>query len=443
MTALAFGGTYDRTLVVPAIVCVALAAVYLRSVPGRGAARSLDRLLLLALLTSLIQLVPLPRGLLSWLTPASEAVAQTLRLADTGGALPISIDVSASGAAAALYAGVLLLFFTARDIFSGGGVRTTTRALAATGIVLALVAIAQDATGRGLMYWHWKTMDDGPAPFGPFVNRNHFASWAIMVVPLCLGYLMAHAAAHPAIASHANWRRRIVAALDARAGLLLASAALLILAVAVSLSRSGLAGLAAALLAGAGLARRFSQGGLDSDSRRTRLIAAVGGFALLAVGLRVGSSAILGRLAASDVAMADRVTIWRETIPVLKDFWLTGTGIGTYETAMAIYQRSSPGVLFNQAHNHFLQVAAEGGLLVAAPILLGIGAFASMAWHSLRSDRSGMFWFRAGAASGLFGVAVQSLWETGLTTPANAALAAVLAAIVLHVPARSGPPSSR
>jgi len=34
--------------------------------------------------------------------------------------------------------------------------------------------------------------------------------------------------------------------------------------------------------------------------------------------------------------------------------------------------------------------------------------------------------------SGLVGAAVQSLWETGLTTPANAVLAAVLGAIVVH-----------
>jgi hypothetical protein len=50
-----------------------------------------------------------------------------------------------------------------------------------------------------------------------------------------------------------------------------------------------------------------------------------------------------------------------------------------------------------------------------------------------------MFWLRAGAASGLCGVAVQSLLETGLRTPANAVLAVVLAAIVMHVPGRPAP----
>jgi O-antigen ligase len=96
-----------------------------------------------------------------------------------------------------------------------------------------------------------------------------------------------------------------------------------------------------------------------------------------------------------------------------------------------------PGVIFNQAHNHYLQVLAEGGLLVGIPVVAALVAFAREAVSRLTSDRSGMFWVRAGGVSGLCGVAVQSLLETGLTTPANAAVAAVVAAIVVHVPPAS------
>jgi O-antigen ligase len=108
--------------------------------------------------------------------------------------------------------------------------------------------------------------------------------------------------------------------------------------------------------------------------------------------------------------------------------------VGTFLTSMGVYQRSSPGLIFNQAHNHYLQVAAEGGLLVGLPVLAALAAFTAAARRSLHADRSGMYWMRAGAAAGLFGVAIQSIWETGLTVPANAALASVLAAIVVHVP---------
>jgi O-antigen ligase len=167
-------------------------------------------------------------------------------------------------------------------------------------------------------------------------------------------------------------------------------------------------------------------------SRAVVLMGTIGGLALLLVLIRVGPGTITGRLATSGVAIVDRVTIWRETLPILGDFWLTGTGAGTYQTAMIIYQRSSPGVLFNQAHNHYLQVAAEGGLLVGLPVALGLWAFARDAWSALLRDRSRMQWIRVGAVCGLFAVSVQSLLETGLTTPANAALAAILAAIATH-----------
>lgn len=60
--------------------------------------------------------------------------------------------------------------------------------------------------------------------------------------------------------------------------------------------------------------------------------------------------------------------------------------------------------------------------------------------EAITSDDSGMYFVRAGAFCGIVGVAAQSLWETGLTTPANAFLAAVAAAIVIHRPTRSDRP---
>jgi O-antigen ligase len=129
--------------------------------------------------------------------------------------------------------------------------------------------------------------------------------------------------------------------------------------------------------------------------------------------------------------VANRLTIWRATMPIVRDFWLTGTGAGTYQRAMFVYQRSSRAVYFNQAHNHYLQIAAEGGVLLAAAVILALAAFLRVARARLTADKSGLFWIRAGAACGLGAVALQSVWETGLVMPANAALAALLAALVV------------
>lgn len=64
--------------------------------------------------------------------------------------------------------------------------------------------------------------------------------------------------------------------------------------------------------------------------------------------------------------------------------------------------------------------------------LSAIAALAMAIREQLSLDRSSAYWIRAGAACGLAAVAFQSLWETGLVMPANAALAAVLAAIASY-----------
>lgn len=432
----AFGGIYPGTLAVPALLLLGLAIAYRPVVFSGSREPQLDWFLFLSLAAIAFQLLPLPRTLLALLTPEAEPLARTLQLVDPGGPLPISIDLPSTAGALGLFGASVLLFVTCRQIFESGGVRTLARWIAIVGLIVSGIALAQDATAKGLMYWRWRTADEGPAPFGPFVNRNHFATWAVMAIPLSIGYLAAHGTAHRGAHAYANWQHKVVTALDARAVLLVLSAAALILGVAASLSRSGLVGLAAALATGGLLAHRHEGAALTRSTRPAIFIIALGGIAAFAVLTQVGPSAMVGRFAAADVALADRGLIWRDALTVARKFWLTGTGAGTFETAMAVYQTSSPGVIYNQAHNHFLQVAAEGGLLVSLPAALAALAFVRAAMVRLR-DKSGMYWVRVGAAAGLTGAAVQNVFETGLTTPANAALAAVLAAILIHVPARS------
>src|SRR4051794_21926278 len=385
------------------------------------------------------QLVPMPRPVALVLSPSAARIENALALVPPAGSRPLTVNPADSIAAVVLLAGVLILFLTARRIFDRGGVRTLVRIVAVTALALSAIALAQNATARGLMYWRVAPPREGPDPFGPFINRNHFATWAMMAAPLCAGYLAAHAAAHPHVLK-GGWRRRILRALDGRTWMMAAATMLLVVATAASLSRSGLAGLATAALCAVILMRRRTGVQPEPALRAATPLAIVALGAVLGALTLVGAGVISARFGASRVALADRLAIWHDTLPIVRDFWLTGTGIGTFQVSMSVYQRSKLEVIFNQAHNHYLQVAAEGGLLVGVPVCLAFAVFAASAWNSLDQDRSPMYFIRAGAAAGLVGVALQSFWETGLTIPANAALAAVLAAIVLHRPAQAGAP---
>ncbi len=376
----------------------------------------------------LLQLMPLPGRLIDWISPADRAVWDRVSLY-VPGFLPLSINPRAGVWATLIAALAIVTFLTARRLMRSGSIRIFIRGLSAIGVLLSAIGIAQDATARGLMYWFRRPLQEGAPPFGPFVDRNSFATWALLAIPLCVGYLTAHTTVHHRpIASRMHWTARVRDALDGRAIWLAASVTLMLIALAITLSRSGITSLVAALLLGAYLmARRQPRGG-----RAVSWVAA-----LCAIGIVLGVARVdpwvLGRrFAAARTSAAHRLVIWRETLPIVRDFWLTGTGAGTYETAMLVYQRSSRGVRFNQAHNHYLQVVAEGGLLLSIPLAIALWSFARAAVASVREDASGMYWVRAGALCGLAGVAAQSFWETGLTAPANAILAAITAAIVVH-----------
>ena len=430
-TTFAFAGLYPSTLAVPAIVCVLLAIAYrLWSYGGERIPR-LDVCLAAIVGAIALQLVPLPGPVIDRISPTDRRVWQQLSLS-VPASLPISIDVKRTGAALLVTAAAFVLFLAARRAFATGGVRIAIRGVSMIGMLLAAIALAQDATAHGLMYWRWKPIDEGPPPFGPFVNRNHFGTWAIIAVPMCLGYLAAHTSAHRHRGlEHAALRRRIATFFDGRALGLTASAALLLVGIVVSLSRSALAGIGAAAVCG--LLWRRARG--EHEGRAVWWIAG-GAIAVLALTLAEVRPAVLGvRLSTAGVSAGNRLLIWKDTIPIIRDFWLTGTGAGTYITSMLLYQRSSPGWLYNQAHNHYLQVLSEGGVLVGAPVFAALVLFAREAWRTLKDDASGMFWIRAGALCGLVALATQSLWETGLTMPANAALAAIAAAVVVHRPA--------
>ena len=396
----------------------------------RASIPALDAWLWIALAAIAIQLVPLPRPVIDVLSPAARPVQERIQLA-VPDALPISLDPSRTVNALAAAAAGIVVFLLARRIFAGGGVRIVARGVALIGMVLSMIALAQNATARGLMYWRWRPVDEGPDPFGPFVNRNHFATWAILAIPLCVGYLAAHSAAHThRTRDNVPLRRRIVTFFDGRAMVLTSAAGLLLVALVMTLSRSGLFGLAAAAAAGIVLGLRHE----GSTGRARWWLAAAIALALGLTLAELSPAAFGARLSAYRVSAGDRWLIWQDTVPILRDFWLTGTGAGTYLTSMLVYQRSSPGWLFNQAHNHYLQVAAEGGLLLGIPAFMALAVYTRDAWRRLAADRSGVYWIRAGALCGLAGVAVQSFWETGLTMPANAALAAIAAAIVVHDP---------
>jgi O-antigen ligase len=387
--------------------------------------RMLDAALVAALAAAGLQLVPLPSAARLLLSPALAATDRALYLGapEARAAAPLTVDPAASIGAFVLAAALALTFWSARAIFARGSIRRTVFTLAICGLAASALALAQHATAPRLLYWTWRPVNRNAFPYTPFVNRNDLAGWLVMGLPLATGYMLARMERRGR-----DGLLNLERALDPTGVWLTVAICGMAAGLAASLSRSGLIAGAAAAVALVWLSRdRMERRG------RARLVASIGLLALCGIAY-VNMGSLMTRVGETvAVGVGGRREIWRATLAVIHDFWRTGVGVGAYERAMSVYQ--PPHVFaFNHAHDEYLQMVCEGGVLVGLPVLAALAGGAACVVQQLRADRSPMYWIRAGAASALVAVGVQSLWETSLRMPANAVLFAICAAIAMHRP---------
>jgi len=422
----------------------ALAALSVLAAPRRvlsfpATTRLLDLSLLVLCAAIALQMLPLPAGVVSWLSPHALAVRASLRFIVGGPErwLPLSVDSEATAYALANVILGVVTFWIARATFAVGGTRQFCRLLGLLAAVAAVVAVMQKAAAPRLLMGMIVPEARNANPMGPFLNRNHFAAWLIMCAAITLGYIIAHLHIHPA------YRDRFRAALKhfLTSGALLSGLGVIamISAMLMTLSRSAAIGLAAAAMFGGWLGRSR----LRVERTRLPALSMLAGVSLLLVAVFIDLEGWLSRLQLSMGASADegfgRLTIWSESLPIIGHFFVAGTGAGTYSDAMVHYQQSRVWVgsmqqwaHFNNAHSHYVQLAVEGGLLLMLPVAAALVSLTRLGLAAVRADKGEMFWMRIGAAAGLVGIAVQGIWEVPLVMPANAVLCGVLAGLLIH-----------
>lgn len=433
---MAFAGAY-RWTTVPLCAGVALLLAIARPSIGRGSGRLLDWSLLACLLVVAAQLVPLPAITRERLSPHAFTVDRVVALDAEPEIRPphaLSVDVESTVWALGLGAAYIGLFWCARAIFSRGGVRTTARGVAWLGLALTALVAVQRATSPKLLYWYWQPLTPKATPYGPFVNRNGLATWLAMAVPLIIGYAMARYQSQ----QRSEGGAVPGASIDSTQLWLGGAAVLMTGCLLASLSRAGILGGAIGLMAFIVFSRKRITRGGGVAWMITGLAAMV---AMASVYANLGKLAMRLQETTGQGTWG-RPAIWRDTWRMASDFWLTGVGAGAFQRGMLVYQEGSRLFFFNHAHDEYLQLIAEGGLLIAVPAAIATLAAVALMTRYLRTDRTAMFWVRAGAISGIIAVAIQSIWDTGLRTPANGVLFAVIAAMALHDP-RPIQPSSR
>jgi O-antigen ligase len=382
---------------------------------------------------AMVQLIPFRLTTLEATTPETVRALLQLNPAIASRALErheLSIAPHATVVGVVLFAAFALLVLACAALFSARGARGLAQALAVLGAMVAVVGIVQQPLATDKIYGLWTPIEVG-AMYGPFVNRNHFAGWMLMALPVTLGLLFG-GLARAMRAVRPQWRDRFVWLSSAEANrlILLAAAALVMaLSLVLTMSRSGVTAFAVAIaITGTLVARRRWTGG--------RAAVALGYLAFLVVVVIgwAGADVLASRFAAADWNdLNARRGAWADANGVRARFPLAGTGLNTYGTAMVLYQRYDRAHRYTEAHNDYLQLAAEGGALLTIPAGLCVVAFAFAVRSRFAVETSAMsYWLRVGAVTGIVAIAVQETVEFSLQMPGNAALFAALCGIALH-----------
>ena len=442
--AFAFGAVYPWGYLPLAIGASVLGALAL---PVRRASFpfSLPTIAMALVLAAIaLQLVPLARAPLANLSPGSQRVLSATDVSYAIGAsathpLSVSTDRTMVGLAAIA---ILLVWCGSMAVLvrKPAALQAIAGRVVLVGACLAIVGLAQQATFNGKLLWFWTPRFYATNAFGPFVNRNHFAGWMLLAMALGVGYLFGSIGAVRGPRTDA-WRERVLWLGSSEAmPIITLGAALVVMACALvwTMSRSGIAatGVELTILLAAAVRR---------SKRALRKLVLAGYLVMTVVGVIAWrGEETLANWYGNTTTLEWRVRLWEDTMPALKAFWLTGSGLNTYGTVMLVYPRSDLSVQPRETHNDYLQLAVEGGLLVCGPALLLVLALGRAIGARLRQPQPEMtWWIRMGACAGICGMAVQELTEFSLQIPAVALLFATCVAIAIHRPAQASPRRAR
>jgi O-antigen ligase len=388
-----------------------------------------------------LQLVPVPLSFLTRISPNTVRFLQSFELTwAMGGPLPsthpLSIAPEKTWLALGLFTAFALLLLGAARAFSRVGVLAFTRALLIVGVGVAIFAIVQAALNTGKLayevkiYGVWQPISRA-TPYGPFVNRNHYAGWMLLVLPIALAYLCGLVERGLA-GVQPTWRHRILwmgSSEGGRSVLIALAVAVMGLSLLASQSRSGLASFTLAVL----VTTTWIAGGRRNARRLVLPLAAMAVSGVLLVAW-AGASVALARFSTAGSEFAARVSAWHDALRIIAAFPLAGAGLNTYGAATLVYQTTSLSAHFQEAHNEYLQLAAEGGVLLLAAVALCVWRLVVITRRRFveAQEPSLARWVRIGAVTALVAIALQSLMEFSLQMPGNAALFALVAAIAVH-----------
>jgi len=345
---------------------------------------------------------------------------------------PLSINPPKTWVGLACFAAFGFMLLGLARGTGGRDLRVLAPGIVFLGVLMSMIGIVQRALWSGKVYGFWEPVNKGVVAFGPFINRNHFAGWMLLALPVAVGYF-ASLVAKGMVGVKPGWRNRVIwfSTPDASRAVLTGFAILVMgFALTLTLSRSGISCfLLAMTLSAFHVLRR------QASTTKGRLVGTYLALVFVAAVAWVGIDAIGARFAEVDWKLGGRAGAWGDAWRIHRAFPWFGTGLNTYGSATLLLQQFEKATAhYVEAHNDYLQVLVEGGWLVTVPALLLAGLFVREVrrrFREGRDDRTG-YWLRLGAMTGIVAIAFQEIVEFSLQMPGNAAFFTVLAAVAVR-----------
>ena len=298
-----------------------------------------------------------------------------------------------------LFAYLILLFLASQAFRTMEDWRFFVWFMMGFGFLVSIFGILQHLTFNGKLYW-FREMRYGGIPFGPYVNRNHFAGLMELVIPVALV---------PLVLGKVRRERWYVVGIFALVP---------ICALFLSASRGGIVSFGVELGALILLMILRHTGGRN---------VLAGGIVLLLALLLVswlGVRQVLERfssLQSLEVTTGKRASMRSDTWRIFLDHPWTGTGLGTLQTVYPPYESLYDAKIVNHAHNDYLEALAETGVLggLCCAWFLAVLFFNSLQ-QILQTDKAFPAALHLTGLVACTGLLVHSLVDFNLHIPSNA-----------------------
>lgn len=382
---------------------------------------------------AVIQIIPMPPSLLGYVSSSSLRIYETFSSDGEPVWRAMSIDPQSTLDELWKLLSYIAVFTVIINHFkTRAQVIKIVRLIIWLGVFIAVFAVVQRLTWNGRIYWIYPVRQgieiSAGHIWGPYVNRNHFAGYMELAIPLALGFFLYRMAAVKVL-SDMSFIRKLNIYANNRAlmpmGVFLTSALVMAGVLFMTLSRGGIAGLATGLIVF--MAMSYKRKSLRG---KTALLAIIGAV-LVVVVITLSWSRLEDRFSdVNEEGRNPRFDVWADSTNLARDFPILGTGLGTFKTAYLSYQTKHPNTLFLNADNDFVETLADTGLVGLAMTGGMIFFFFYPVVQVWRVRRNTFVKCMAAAGVASCGaLLVHSFTDFNMHVPANAMLITVIAGV--------------